>query len=92
MDDVFRVCCLESPARLTHDVDGLLGSEFLVAQERLQVLALHILHGDELGVAGNSQVENADDVAVRDLPRQDQLAFEPLQDLGVTRQLGADHF
>lgn len=35
------------------------------------------------------EIENANDVPMRDLPREDQLLFEALQDLRIARQLGA---
>ena len=68
------------------------GVNFWPAEETLEVLALQVLHGDEFRAAGDAEVENADHVAVRDLPGKDEFLFEALQDFLVTGQFGAYYF
>jgi len=55
------------------------------------IVACHELHRDEFDVGVRSQVEDANDVPVRDLPRQEQLLLEPAQALRIPRQLRPDH-
>ena len=57
----------------------------------MEVLALQVLHRDELGFPGFANIEDADDVAVRHLAREDQLLLEALQDLRVIGQFRLDY-
>src|SRR5258708_35625443 len=86
VDHVYGMRRFESAANLAHNVDGLRRSELVVGHQRLQIPALDILHGDELQVTHHAQVKNTDDVAMRDLPREDQLALGALHDLGMPGQ------
>ena len=59
--------------------------------EGQQVLALDVLHGDELHSVGFTQVVNADDVAVRHLMSQQQFLLEAIDDGLVASQIGPDY-
>ncbi len=59
-------------------------------QQAPQVLALHILHRDEVRAFGFSQVIHPADVPVGDLPRHLELVAEPVDDLPVLGDLGVD--
>ena len=83
---------LERLAHLRDDRRRLLRREppFL-PQQAAQVLPLDKVHADELDPLRFSQVENADHVLVRHLPRQDQLLLEAPQHLLLIGQLRTDH-
>ena len=69
-----------APAHLARDRDRLGAPERAVAREpRAQRLALDQLHRAEHDVAGAPELERARDVAVRDAPRELDLAAEPLE-------------
>ena len=87
MDDVGRMRRFEPAADLADDVNALRVGEFLAAQSALEVVALQKLHGDEFRLARHSEVENADDIAVCDLPGEDQFPLKALQDVGVPGQV-----
>lgn len=67
------------------------GCKFLAYQKSLQVLAFQILHGDEFRIARHTQIENADDVAMRDLPGEYQLPLKTLEYFLMPSQFGTDH-
>ncbi len=48
------------------------------------------LHGDELDSLGLPEIKNANDVAVRDLAREDQLLLESAENFGMAGQLRTD--
>jgi hypothetical protein len=76
---------------LLNDIDGFFGRELSsVMQQAAQVAAAHVFHGDELQPARFADIEDADDVLVGDLPRQQQLLREALNDLRMFRQIGPD--
>ena len=55
-----------------------------------KIAAFHELHGDELEPLGLSQVENANDVPVRNFASQDQLLFEAAEDFGIAGEVSTD--
>ena len=61
----------------------------------MQVRPLDERHRDVLDAVGLTQIVNAEDVLVRDLPREQQLLLEaPLEvdaDAGIRQHLGPDH-
>ena len=58
----------------------------------MEVLALNVLHRDELGPASFPKIEDADDVPVSNLARKDQLLLEAQQNFRIIGQLGLDDF
>ena len=57
-----------------------------------QVGSRYVLHGDEVGVLGEAQVEHLHDVRVRQGDRDLRLVDEHLDELRVAGQLGEDAF
>ena len=92
MDDVGSMCRFEPAADLADNVDALRVGECLAAQSALKVLAIQKLHGDEFRLVRHSQVENSNDIAVCDLPGEDQFPLKTLQDVGVPGEFGANDF
>src|ERR1035438_3806839 len=93
MDDSFPVSGSQPAGHLFHDVDSFSNVQFApLLQDPMEVLALHVLHSDELGSPGFPDIENADDIPVSDLAREDQLLLETLQNLRMFSHLRLDHF
>ena len=93
MDDSFPVSGSQPAGHLLHDLDRFRNFQFaLLLQDLMEVLALQILHRDELCLSRFSDIENADDIPVRDLARKNQLLLEALQDLRMLRHFGPDYF
>ena len=93
MDHTFGVRSFQRSTDLGHDVGRFRGLEFfLPTKEALQVLALDVLHGDELDPVGLSEIKNANDVFMSDLAREDQFLLEAPQNFGIGRHVGANHF
>ena len=91
MDDAFAVSSFESAAGLEDDLHRLLWSKLFVRlQKAVQVLALDILHGDELDSSGFTQIENTNHVPLRNLAGENQLLLEALDDGRIAGQVGAD--
>src|ERR1039457_6643925 len=93
MDDSFPVSGSQPAGHLFHDVDSFSNVQFApLLQDPMEVLALQVLHSDELGSPGFPDIENADDIPVSDLAREDQLLFEALQNFRVLSHFRLDHF
>ena len=91
MHDAGGVRGLERETDLRDDRGGPIGGEFLLlVEDRPEVLPLDVLHRDELHPLGRPEVEDPDDVGVRDLARRDQLVLEPFEDLPVPGEVAAD--
>jgi hypothetical protein len=91
MDDAHAVRLGQALADLAGQADGGSDPELAAhADHALQVLALDVLHGDEMDAVRLAQVEHPADIAMRDLAGQPQLVAETLQDRGVGDDLGAD--
>src|SRR2546430_5570360 len=91
VDDAFAVSSFESAAGLEDDLHRLLWSKLFVRlQKAVQVLALDILHGDELDSSGFTQIENTNHVPLRNLAGENQLLLEALDDGRIAGQVGAD--
>ena len=79
MDHAFGMGRVERAADLLHHRDCLLGRELsLAAQYSAQVLAIHVFHADEANAIGLTQIEDADDILVRDVARKNELLLEAL--------------
>jgi hypothetical protein len=71
MDDSHAVRSFEGSADLLHDLDSFLGRELgLLMDEGAEILALDVLHGNELHPLGFAQVIDADDIFVCNLAGQ----------------------
>jgi hypothetical protein len=78
---------------LLYDFYRLFGRKLLLLMdEGEQVLALDVLHGDELHPVRFAQVVNADHIPMRYLMRQQQLLLEAIDNALVARQVGPDDF
>src|SRR5690348_7010463 len=93
MDYVLRVRRFEGAANLQHDFCRLGGGEFAsLPQESAEVLSLDEIHGDEFDPVGLPQVENANDVFVRDLASKNQFLLEASQHFRVASEFRANQF
>jgi hypothetical protein len=71
-------------ANLAQYFDRLLGRIFApIVEQGRKILALDEFHGDEPQSVGNAQVENTDDVAVRDFAGEEQFLFKSLKNAGM---------
>ena len=78
---------IQGQADLADDSDLLLVRERVpISHERVEVAALHELHGDEVHAVGLAQVENPDYVFVSDLARENEFLLEPGQHFAAARQ------
>ena len=91
MDDADAMGFGEAGAHFPGEADRLADRQGADAvDEALEVLAGHVLHGDEVGRAFAAQVVHATDVPVGDRPGQPQLAAEALDRPLVGGDLGID--
>ncbi len=89
------MCVVERLRELTHDVDGELLRERLAeataaTQERREVHARDVLHRDEVGVVRATEIEDLDDVRVRERDRDLRLVDEHLDELRVHPEFRED--
>src|SRR5579872_5577793 len=92
MDYSLAVGCFQAPADLLKNVDCLGHGQFpALDQQAFQVPAFDVVHGDELAPVGHPEIEDPDNVLVRDLARQNQLLLETPQYLRISGQVGANH-
>src|SRR5207302_11234282 len=71
---------VESPADLLHDTHSFDRGKFSpFPQQRFQIAALDIFHGEKLHPIGLAKVVDPDHVLVRNLPRQDQFLLDVLE-------------
>ena len=93
MDFAFGVRRFQPPGHLGNDFGrlrrGSLPRRFRILRE---IFPFDELHGDKARALGLPEIEDANDVAVRDLPGQNQFQLEVLQNLLVARKFGANHF
>ena len=68
----------------------------LLPDQRGEIGAVHVRHRDVFDAADLAEIVDADDVTVRDLPGEQQLALEAALDIGgghrIGHHLGANHF
>ena len=60
-------------------------------QNALQIPPLDVVHRDELASIGAAEIEDPDDVLVRDLAGENQLLLETAENIGMAGQFRADH-
>src|SRR5205823_3742996 len=91
MNDPYAVRGFERTADLLHDLDRFLGGELsLLMDEGAEVLALDVLHGDELHAFGFAQVVNADYIFVGDLASEEQFLLEAVENSLIAGKIGPD--
>src|SRR6185369_12022837 len=88
MDDAAIVGRRQSRAELAGRLHGLAGGQSPDAQEQgSEILAVHILHGDERHPLDYTNVVNAADVGVRYQARHADFAVETLEQALIARRL-----
>ena len=88
MDYALVVCGLQSFTDLPEDLcHAREGQASLAAHQRRQVLAVDVLHRQELHASGFAEVVDAQDVLVGDVAGELNLALETLQRGGILWQL-----
>ena len=93
MDHMFAVRGFQGAADLEHDFRCFAGRKFAsFLKEVAKVVSLHEIHGDELDSVGLAEVENTNDILVRDLARENQFLLEAPQDFRIAGELGTDQF
>src|ERR1700745_3076373 len=93
MDNSFPVDRSKPAGYLFHDGNGLRDLKLAsLSQDGMKALALDVFHRDEFDFLGFAEIEDADDVPVADLARQDQFLFEALQNLTIAGQLRPNDF
>ncbi len=84
--------CFQRAANLLNRFHRLAGRKFSVPpQQRPQIIAFHVLHGDEPRALRLAEVVNPHHVLVGHVPRQNQFLLEALQNAGISRKLGTNH-
>src|SRR6202165_6225309 len=85
--------CFQGAADLPHYFHRFLWLKYLVlGNQAAQVLALDVLHGDELDSIGIAHVVNANHVLVLDLVRENQFLLEAVKYGRISSQFRTDHF
>src|SRR5438132_1392921 len=93
MNDPDAVRGLQRTADLLHDLDRFLGGELsLLMDEGAEILALDVLHGDELHPLGFAQVVNTNYIFVRDLASEEQFLLEAVENSLIAGKIGPDDF
>ena len=83
----------EAGAQFARRFEGLVGGQPADAQQqRRQVFAVHVFHGDERHAFDLADVVDAADVGVRDLARHAHLAVEALQQTRVRGRFRRQEF
>ena len=93
MNHAFGMRGVESPADLLHDTHSFDRGKFSpFPQQRFQIAALDIFHGEKLHPIGLAKVVDPDHVLVRNLPRQDQFLLEALENRWGVREFRTNDF
>src|SRR5205823_5440757 len=84
MDDSFGVSSLQRAANLANGIGSFGGGELAMgAKEGPEIVALDVLHSDELNPGGFAEVIDAHDILVADVAGKNQFLFKALQNSGV---------
>ena len=76
-------------ANLPGDLDGFVaGKSADSPDQRSEILAIDVLHGQKWNTVGISDIKYAADIGMRDLPRDAHLRMEPRERAGVLGQAG----
>ena len=93
VDDAHIVCGGQRPAHLLDDNDCFMGRKLgSLVEDVGEILAIDILHGDELYAFCFAQVIDTNDVAVGDLGGEDELLLESVKNRAIASQVRAYHF
>ena len=93
MHHAFRMRSIQRVANLADNTDRLFGRKFAAFDDpALQIAAIDVLHRDEFHAVGFADVENPHDVAMRDLPGENQLLLEAFEHGGRFDELRLNHF
>src|SRR5579864_43377 len=93
MDDAFAVSRLQPAQHLAHDVDGFRNRQLaLFFEDLIKALSFYILHRDELDAGSLAEIEDANHVAVGDLPGEYEFLLETLENFGITGEFRPDDF
>src|SRR5690242_1316364 len=93
VDDSLCVGGFQRSANLRHQLCRLERLQLPFAEQPLaKTLAFDVLHGDELDSVGLPKIEKADYVAVSNLPREDDLLFEPPKSFWTFGHVRANDF
>src|SRR5215470_226149 len=93
MNHAHTVCGIERKAYLLHDCHGLFGRKLLAPMnQRAQVMALDVFHGDELHAITFAEVVDADNVSMRNALREPQFLLEALDDGPMPGEVRANYF
>src|SRR6202042_678317 len=80
MDYALGVGRVERPAHLLDHRDRFFRRKLSLApQQSSQIISVHILHADKANSISLAQIENADDVLVRDVAGKNQFLLEALE-------------
>src|ERR1700721_154344 len=91
MDDALGMGAIEGATDLLHHRNGIFRREFpLPPQYGSKVFPVDELHADEANALGLAEVEDADDVLMRDVAGENQLLLKALQDCRIGSQFRAD--
>src|SRR6202171_4716164 len=91
MDHTGCVGRFQCAANLRDDLYRLVRRKFSsFTKHGAKIAAFHELHGDELEALGLSQIEDANDVAMRNFASEDQLLFEAAEDFRIAGEVRAD--
>jgi len=91
MNESALVGVLQTECRLADVVAGLGGGEGAnLADQALQVLAVHILHAEEVGAVGFPRIEGEDNVGVMQLPGRPHFLVKPADRLGMAEAIFPD--
>jgi hypothetical protein len=87
MEHTLVVCRRQPGTQLLRDVDCLVSGQVADAlQERCQVLAVNVLHREEVTAVEFADVVDAADIRMRDLARDADLGVEALAAHGIVSQ------
>src|SRR5262249_38139543 len=91
VNDSDAVCGMQRVASLPNDFDGFGSGKFSVIEDQApQVIALDVLHGDELDAFACTEVVDANHIAVHNLMGEQELLLETRQNGGIRSQLRTD--
>jgi hypothetical protein len=88
MQNLAVVCCRETGAELTCKLERLVRWQPANApQQRREILAVDVLHGEEVLASGFADVVHAAHVWMRDQPREPDFLMEPRKPVSAMRDL-----
>src|SRR5689334_21195875 len=92
MHDTLLVSRAQSCAELQNEIKASIEGYWSGFEEGRQVDTVYELHRNELGTVDLTQVEHSNDVLVRDLSRNGELAFESAFRILAAEELASNYF